>query len=395
MSTLTNSHISLNDRHSHFRTTNARIDLGRLKDNFLYLQGRAQGAQVWPVVKANAYGHGHFKVAQALEQSNADGICVALVEEGISLRKSGVSLPILILGALTDRQSFSSCIEYKLTPVLHGPEHISLVDEAVALSAAKKLSLHIKLDTGMARLGCPQSQWSLFAQALKSTASLEVAGIMSHLANADAEDEEATRAQTELFVAGIKTFAQAGISPALIHLANSAALLSSPFTHFTMVRPGLGLYGATPFEGKTSELLKPVLSLTTRIVSLRRLEVGQSAGYGSRFVAARPSVIATLPVGYADGLPRALWRRGHTLVHGQRAAFAGTISMDLAMIDITDIAAARAGDEVVLLGQAASSSPGTEPAQACIRVEDWAEWADTIAWEIMTRLSERVPRYYT
>lgn len=367
------------------RPTICEINLSALRWNLRQVKAKIGSAvKVLSMVKANAYGHGAPKVAAALAEEGSDAFGVATVEEARELRRSGIRHPILVVGGVYPAQ-LAQVVEHQLTAAAHDLQTAKRFNQA-AQDLGVALDIHIKIDTGMGRLGFLPSDQESWLPALKKLQALRIIGVFSHLCQAESVHGEYTQQQLRLFEEVLVRLREAGFAPALVHLANSAATITLPQAYFDMVRPGIMLYGAYPSSEMASEIeLKPVLSWKTRILQLKKVPAGTSISYGQSFVTRRPSLIATLPVGYADGYGRLLSNRGATLVRGKRAPVVGRICMDLAMIDVTDIPGVRSGDEVVLLGR----QRGAE-----ITAEEMAGWAETISYEIFTSISSRVPRIY-
>ncbi|HVZ32889.1 MAG TPA: alanine racemase, partial [Polyangiaceae bacterium] len=367
------------------RPTRAEISLGHLRHNLAELT-RVARVPIWSVLKADAYGHGAKAVARTLERAGSAGICVALTEEAIELREAGIVVPILVMGSYYDR-AWSELLEHQLTPVLSRIDQIEQLAEEVRERSAPAFPVHVKIDTGMARLGVPLSELGAFAACLSKHPELRLDGVMTHFASAESDPEFVAR-QLALFDRGCAVLARAGLEVRRRHAANTAALLAHPEARLELVRPGIGLFGMAPGVTGAPEL-EPVMRVRTEIVSLRTLPAGASVGYGATFRARRESRIATIPMGYGDGLSRALSNRGQVLVRGRRAPIAGTVSMDMTSIDVTEIAGASIGDEVVVLG------PQRGPlGEDRLAAEEIAAQTGTIAWEVLTAVSRRVPRFY-
>ncbi len=369
------------------RPTRAEINLAALRHNLRVLQRVAGGARVWCVLKADAYGHGAKGVARTLERAGASGICVALLEEGIELREAGIRVPILVMGGYYGR-AWGELLHHELTPMVHDLSQIEPLAEEVRYSGGRPLPVHLKVDTGMARLGLRAPELTAAAALLRAHPELQLEGLMTHFACADSSDPASLDEQLDRFELATATLAAEGLVPRLRHAANSAALLSSPRATLDCVRAGIALFGVSPRPGMTTEL-HPVMRVQTELIAIRELQPGDAVGYGSTWRATRRSRIATLPMGYADGLSRSLSNQGHVLVRGQRAPIAGTVSMDLTMVDVTDIEGARPGDEVVVLGEQHGKLGHDR-----ITAEELAGHSGSIAWEVLTHISRRVPRFY-
>ncbi len=372
------------------RPTRAEINLEALRHNLRVVRKYAAGAQVWAVIKADGYGHGAAAVARTLERSRVDGFCVALLEEAIELREAGIVAPILVMGGHYGT-AHDEIVARGLTPVVHDLEQVAAFARLVRSGTAPgPLDVHLKVDTGMARLGVTMQKLPEVAAKLAEYPEVRVFGLMSHLASADAPSRHETACAMARFEEATVLLSRHGVRPASRHVANSAAILRGGAS-LDAVRPGIALFGLAPrVEGvPLTHELKPVMRVRTEVVALRDVDVGASVGYGGTWRASRPSRIATIPMGYADGLSRQLGDRGYALVRGKRAPIVGAVSMDMAMLDVTDIAGVSGRDEVVVLG--AQEGPlGRE----CIDADEIADRTATIAWEILTSISRRVPRFY-
>ena len=369
------------------RPTRAEVNLAHLRHNLRFIQRAAGGAAVWAVLKADGYGHGAKAVARTLERAGANGICVALLEEGIELREAGIQVPILIMGGHYGR-AWGELLRHDLTPVVHDPAQLEAIADEVKFSGAEPLNIHVKIDTGMARLGIAPKDVTAMAKALHRFPEVKLQGLMTHFACADSTDPESIDHQLDLFEQATLALRQEGIVPTLRHAANSAAVLRSPRSCLDVVRPGIALFGVQPSVDVSPEL-RPVMRVRSEIVALRDLPAGSPVGYGATFVTTRPTRVATVPVGYADGFSRALSNRGSLLVRGKRAPVIGAVSMDMTMLDVTEIDEVRVGDECVVLG--AQKGP---LGQDEIKAEEIASLLGTIPWEVLTDISRRVPRFY-
>jgi alanine racemase len=369
------------------RPTRAEVNLANLRHNLRVMQRTAGGAEVWAVLKADGYGHGAKGVARTLERAGATGICVALLEEGIELRQAGIRVPILITGGYYGR-AFGEVLRHSLTPVLHDPAQVEELADEVRYSGAEPASVHVKIDTGMARLGVLPRDVPKMAEMLAKHREVQVSGLMTHFACADGGDPESINQQMDLFDQASAALRRLGIDPPLRHAANSAAILQSPRAHLNVVRPGIALFGVEPRSGICKEL-RPVMQVRTELVAVREIPAGATVGYGATWTAKRTSRIATIPMGYADGLSRSLSNRGELLVRGKRAPVAGVVSMDMAMLDVTEIDDVKVGDECVVLGTQKGPL-----GQDTISAEEIAGRRNTIPWEVLTDISRRVPRFY-
>jgi alanine racemase len=349
---------------------------------------------VCAVVKCDAYGHGAEACARALEREGASWFGVTSVDEGVALRDAGVRSRILILvGAFPGEEE--DALRYELTPTVHRIEDVEAVAQAAArLRRRSPQPIHLKLDTGMARLGLPLSQLESFADRFQQLRGVELEGVFSHLASAEVLDAADAELQQTRFADALRTLAAKGLHPRLRHLANSSATLGRRATWFNFVRPGIAIYGyelplvhnpGSSMPTHATLGLIPALSWKTRILSLRDVPAGQALGYNGGYVTPFPARIAVVAAGYGDGLYGRLSPGGYVLLRGQRAPMLGRISMDLTIIDVTQIPSAQIGDEVILLG-----TDGDEH----ITAVDHANWAGTIPYEILCNLSERVVRHH-
>jgi alanine racemase len=367
------------------RPTRADIDLGALLYNFRQVRLQAGSArQVLAVVKADAYGHGAARVALALQAAGADQFGVALAEEGVALRQAGISQPILVLGSLYPGQEVDA-LEHELIPVVFDLAMGRRLSNA-ARAAGRIGKYHLKVDTGMARVGVRPEDLAAVLVELAVLPRLEMVGLMSHLALADDLGHPFTDLQIERF-RQVRTQVQAaGFAPEFVHLSNSAAIFCHDLPECNLVRPGISLYGGLPSDQFAGRLeLRPVMSLRTAIAQLKEVPAGTGVSYGHRFVAERPTLLATLPIGYADGYSRLLSNRGEGLVRGRRVRVAGTVCMDWTLLDVTDVPGVAVGDPVTLLGR--------EGDQA-ITAEEWAARIGTINYEVFCLVGKRVPRIY-
>jgi alanine racemase len=370
------------------RPTWAEIDLDALAHNFGVIRGQVgSDMKILAAVKANAYGHGAVECARRLEAEGVDWFGVALPEEGIELRNSGISKPILCLGGFWQGQE-AACLQYQLTPVVDRLDETEALDRA-ARDAGTTANVHLKIDTGMGRLGVRVERVSQFCEGLKRLANIRVDGLMTHLAAADDHALEAfTRNQLEKFQDGVRVCREHGIDPAYVHVANSAATFALSKGSGNMVRPGGSLYGFVRdvFPANiVRPALKPVMSLYSRIILLKTVSKNEKLGYGCTFETARESLIGTIPIGYDDGYRRSLSNRGKMIVRGHFAPVVGRVSMDMTLIDVTDVPNIAIDDYVTLLG-----SEG----DVAITAEDLGELAGTISYEITCGISNRVPRIY-
>lgn len=371
---------------SSFRPTWTEINLNAIVHNIReFRRLLPKDVKIMAVLKADAYGHGAVEVADAAIRGGADSFAVAFLEEGIELREAGVRKPVLLIGSTPPGQA-SQIIKYNLTQTVFSLE----MAEAISREAERRnteVSVHVKVDTGMGRVGLFPREAVAFIRAVSRLPGIKIEGILTHLASADEEDLAYTYRQVELFNETVAACRDAGIEIPLVHAANSAGAITVPESRFNMIRLGISLYGQYPSEVIKSDLvrLKPVLSFKSRVVFLKKVPPGTCLSYGSTFTAERESVIATIPVGYADGFNRLLSNRGQVLVRGRRAPIVGRICMDYSMIDVTGIEEVQVGDEVVLYG-----SQGNDE----ITVDEVANLLETISYELLCAVDKRVSRFY-
>lgn len=338
------------------------------------------------VVKADAYGHGAARCAQVLAQAGADWFGVALLEEALELRAAHITKPVFCLGGFWPAQA-EELIQLELTPVLFRLDAAAALNER-ARAHNRVANVHVKVDTGMGRLGVPLTELADFCAAFKAFTHLRLDGLMTHLASADDEDSAYTEKQLVLYDEALTLLQAQGFAPTWRHLANSAGMHGHPRARGNLVRAGALLYGLTRDilrPGQAPWPVKPVLSLHSRVAWLKTVPAGTAIGYGCTFVTQRESRIATIPIGYADGLRRALSNQGRVIVRGAWAPIVGRVSMDLTMLDVTDVPGVALDDEVILLGESGG---------LCITAEDLAAQLGTVSYEIITGVSARVPHVY-
>jgi alanine racemase len=361
------------------RPTRAEIDLGAMAHNLAAARAVAAGCRVYAVVKADAYGHGLVPVARWLEQQAVDGLCVALAEEGLTLRAAGVTVPILVLsGAYGD--AHERVLAAHLTPVIYSYAQAEAFHQA---AEGRELAVHLKIDTGMGRLGVPLHELSALLDALAGLPRLRLEGVMTHLSSADS-DPAFTQAQLARFELALAQVRARGFSPRFVHAANSAGTYCFGDARQNLVRVGIALYGVPPAPGEGATL-QPVMNLRSEVLALRELPAGSAVGYDQTYRTTRDTRIATVPIGYGDGLMRAASNRGCMLVRGQRCPIVGRISMDLTTLDVTELAECSVGDEVMVIGRQGENR---------ISAEELARACETIAYEVLTNISPRVPRVY-
>jgi alanine racemase len=352
---------------------------------------------VLSIVKGNGYGHGGPQVAQILEKAGSDWFGVTSASEGIEVRKVGIHKPILVLTSFWPGEE-ENLLKHNLTPVIHRCDQLAPLDHAASKTRSRTpFSFHLKMDTGMNRLGIAPSDVDCFAGQLAKCRHLQLGGVLTHFASSEAFAPSAqgqqTREQEEHFFIALERLRALGVDPGIVHLANSAAIAARPETWADMVRPGVILYGYHPgydppeqrSEAEKKLPLKPVMSLRTRIISLRRVPSGASVGYGGKFVTERPSVIGVLAAGYGDGVHRSLGNRGSVLVRGELAPIVGIVSMDVTMIDVTDVPGVELGDLVTIYGV---DGEHVHPASQVAR------GIGTVTSDLLCAVSARVPRLY-
>jgi alanine racemase len=366
-------------------TTTAEVDLGALAYNYHQLHRLASpSVKFLAVVKADAYGHGAIPVSKKLEELGADFLGVARVGEGVELRIGGITKPILVLSGVY-QEEVDEILGHDLIPLVYRWE-IAEALSAAAGKRGKKIPIHIKVDTGMGRIGVLAEEAPAFADRVRKLENLEIEGIASHLSTADERDPAFAEEQVQRFSRTIEEMKNLGIDPPFMHIANSAALVNLPAAHFNVVRPGIMLYGSYPSPTLRDKVsLRQVMCWKSRIADLKKLPAGYSVSYGRTFVTQRPSLIAAIPVGYADGYHRLFSNQGEVLIRGMRVPVVGRVCMDWTMVDVTAVAGVEIGDEVVLMG----CQSGQE-----ITPEEMGGWIGTISYEILCSVGKRVPRVY-
>lgn len=366
------------------RWARAVIDLTAIEHNVRVLRDLVAPADIWAVVKADGYGHGAIAVSEAAAAAGADWLAVALVEEGAVLRKAGVQAPILLLSQprLTD---LPVAVRFDLRVCLHSSTAAEVLASA-ARAQGTVARVHLKVDTGMNRVGVAPADALAVAREIERRPELELEGVFTHCAVADEPDDPFTDVQLDRFESVLDELAEAGISPALRHAANSATAIVHPRGRYDLVRAGISVYGIAPAPGLAADLdLRPALTLRAEVSMVKRVPAGEGVSYGLRHRTERDTTVATVPIGYADGVPRRLGLAGGSvLVGGRRRPILGVVTMDQLMVDCGDDHV-EVGDEVVLIGR-----QGDEEVTA----EEWAGMLDTIAYEIVCGIGPRVPRHY-
>ncbi|MDX2099134.1 MAG: alanine racemase [Leptolyngbyaceae cyanobacterium bins.59] len=362
------------------------IDTGALAHNVQQLRKFVSPqAALMAVVKADAYGHGAIATAQIVLEQGASWLGVATIPEGIELREAGIEAPILVLGASNTPEQVQAIAHWFLQPTLCTPKQVLIFAETLkALGHPIALPVHIKLDTGMSRLGVPWQEALEMVRLVKRMSNLKIASVYSHLATADSPDEGVMRQQQQRFDQAIQAIRDAGMQPPLLHLANSAATLANPSLHYDLVRTGLAVYGLYPAPHLMGAIdLRPVMQVKARITQVKTIQAGTGVSYGHHFVADRETQIATVGIGYADGIPRNLSSQMQVLIRGCKVPQIGAITMDQLMLDVSAIPDLEVGETVTLLGQEGSLQ---------ISADDWAAQLGTISWEILCGFKHRLPR---
>jgi alanine racemase len=364
----------------------AEVHTGLVQHNIAIVREAIGDVAVWAVVKANGYGHGSIPVAHAALAGGATGLCVALVDEGVALRRAGIQAPILLLSEQPSDQA-ELIVGYQLTPTIT----TTMGAAAIAMAAAqadRRVDVHIKVDTGMHRVGVSPAEVMSLVQFIKSYESLRIQGLYTHFAVADQPDHPANEAQLSAFNEVVARLDERGVKPELIHAANSAAALANPAARFNMVRVGIATYGLLPGPGVAAMCkgLIPAMAIKARVSALRWVKPGEAVSYGLRHPVTEETLIATVPIGYADGVPRLLTDANvPVLINGQPRRIAGTITMDQMMIDCGRDSSIAVGDEVVLLGR---------QGEHMVTADQWAEAIGTIGYEIVCGIAPRIYRRY-
>lgn len=376
----------------------ARVDLDAIKSNIKEIKrhihknikpSENKQVKIMAVIKADGYGHGATPIGRELEQLDIDYIAVAIYQEGIALRKEGIKTPILVLGN-TPKEAFEKLFEYDLAQTVYSI-HMGKELEAVAIAKQKVAKIHLKIDTGMGRIGLrairqPVDSVVEKVKELYESEHLYMEGIFTHFSKADETDKSYTNMQIQVFDQLLEELKKEKILPEIVHASNSAGLIDVPKANYNMVRAGIALYGLYPSdEVDRSIKLKPALSIISRVIFVKDVEKGEAISYGGIYLTDKPSKIATIPIGYADGYSRALSNKGKVVIHGQYAPVVGRVCMDQILVDVTHIDNVEENDEVFLIG-------GTK--DAFVTVEDIAKHMNTINYEVICLIGKRVPRVY-
>ena len=373
----------MSERH---RPTWVEVDLDAVRQNVAALLAMVTPAQLCAVVKADGYGHGAVAVAKAAVEAGATWLGVALVEEGVELRQAGVDVPVLVLSE-PPLDAWPEVAAHRLTAMIYTQDAVAAAEAAAEGAGGHPLHLHVKVDTGMHRVGAAPGGAAVVAAAVSRAKRLRLEGLATHLAVADDPEDPFTDEQLRWFEAARDDLSAAGVHPDVLHTANSAGAIAHPASRYDLVRCGIAIYGHAPsdaLEGRVA--LRPAMALKSRVSYVKRVRAGSRISYGLRYECSTDSVIATVPIGYADGVPRRLGHvGGEVLIGGHRRPIAGTITMDQLTVDCGPDAVVAAGDEVVLIGRQGDDE---------ITAEEWARALDTISYEIVSRVGQRVPRTY-
>jgi alanine racemase len=379
----------------------AEVSLGALGENFHAIQKHVgAGVTICAVVKADGYGHGAVECARALASEGARWLGVTDAAEGLALRGAGVTARILLMTGIWKGEE-DGIVAQNLTPTIWEPWHIELLERAARKRqsdlTSHRLPVHLKIDTGMNRLGASKEALPRLCEMLSACTHLTLEGVSTHFASAEVLDSEDAVRQMKRFEEGLAVLRNCGLRPPLVHMGNSAAMSARPETWKTMVRPGIALYGYSLAFTRGSQPaavaplpLRPVLSWKTRVLTVKEVAAGQAVGYMGTFVTKARSRIAVLPVGYADGYPRLLSNRARVIVGGDYAPVVGRVSMDLTIVDVSHIRGVAVGDEVVLIGRANGEGIGKS-----VDAVELARWCESVPYEILCGLSQRVPRVYS
>jgi len=368
-----------------YRPTWAEIDLGAVKYNFnLVRKIVGKNTKILVAVKANAYGHGVLEVSKTLRSLGVNYLGVATVDEGIYLRRHGIKLPVLVLGSVL-KYELRAAILNNLTLTVCDSTILKAID-AAAKAAKKKVRVHAKIDTGMGRIGVWHEEAEHFIKDIVKYGNLELEGIYTHFPSADEEDKTFTMRQIRNFEGLVDDLEKEGIKIPLVHAANSMGLMGYKDSHFNLVRPGIMIYGLySDNKVRRHKVLRPAMSLKTKIVYLKHVPKGRSVSYGRTHYTKTDTLIATLPVGYADGYSRLLSNKAQVIIRGKKAPVVGIVCMDQTMVDVGHINGVKVGDEVILIGKSGKEN---------ISAEELAQMCGTISYEIVTGISSRVPRVH-
>jgi alanine racemase len=365
--------------------TCAYVDLSAVEFNYNSIRKLlSDNVKILCVVKADAYGHGAVETARKLESLGAGYLGVATINEGLELRNNNISMPILVMSGILTKHDIDYAYMHELTPVVYDIDTLRRLREE-SLNREGRLKIHIKLDTGMGRLGFIPDELQEVIKEINAPSRIDVEGFMSHFAASDNRDEYGLE-QISTFSKALRLLRDNGISPEIVHMANSGAVVKYPEAHFNMVRVGIALYGSYPAKELSQVLhVKPVMKLVSRVATLKEFPPGSSLSYDRTFITRKNTKIACVPVGYADGYPRMLSNKGSVLINDKRYNIVGRICMDWLLVDVTDDKSVSIGCEVVLLGEGVND---------VITADEIAEQTGTIPYEILCKISKRVPRVY-
>lgn len=364
----------------------AEVDLDKLAHNMREIRRVSKSKQIMAVVKADGYGHGALDVAPLLLENGADKLAVAVLHEAIELRKSGIDCPVMILG-YTPNNQIQDVVKYNLETAVVAYDYAEKLSEAAGKSG-KILKIHIKIDTGMGRIGYPPDESSIDEICrISKLPNLKIEGLFSHFSSADEKDKSYSKSQVEKFNWVYERLTERNVQVNLRHMGNSATIIDLPEYHFDMVRAGIILYGYYPSKevDKKKIDLRPAMNLKAKIIFIKKMHEGEYVGYGRKYKCDCERVIATLSVGYADGYPRALGNNANVIVKGKTAPVVGKICMDQCMIDVTDIADVKIGDEVILIGEEGNNK---------LNADYIADILNTISYEVICFIGKRIPRVY-
>jgi alanine racemase len=363
------------------RATRAIIDLGAISHNIAEIRGKIGSKRgLMAVVKADGYGHGAVEVSRTALRSGADSLGVAIPEEGQQLREAGIEAPILVVGLIQPDEAYK-VVRFRLGQTVTSTKLLEALDHE-ASKASTRVDVHVKVETGMNRIGVKPDDAVSFVRKVKSFKNLNLEGLFSHFSSADERDKTFSKQQLQLFDQVIAWLHLAGIDIPKKHIANSAAILDLPQSYYDLVRPGIMIYGLYPSrEVSRSIELKPAMAFKTRVSEVKVVPPGTPISYGRMFITNKRTTVATLPVGYADGYSRMLSARGEVLIKGRRAPVLGTICMDMCMVDASGVEDIRLGDEVILFGEGLSA-------------DEVAAKIGTINYEVVCAVGKRVPRIY-
>lgn len=369
---------------AHLRATHVEVDLDRIRQNVTALRNLAQGAQLMAVVKADGYGHGAVPVAKEAIAAGATWLGVATVEEGIILRKAGLNVPILVLGYVANNQA-DLVVEHDLRPAIFNPDLADTLSR-YGRALGRTVKVHLKVDTGMSRVGVQPADAVAFIRAIVAKPNIELEGVFTHLATADEPDNDYAARQLGRFAEVLEVLRANGINPPVVHACNSAGIMLHPQGHHNLVRAGIAMYGLAPDPAVSWPVdLKPALTWRTAVSMVKVVEPGTPISYGCTYWSKEREKIASMPVGYADGLFRLLSNKGEVLIHGHRCPIVGRVCMDQTMVRVPLDLEVKVGDEVILIGEQQGEQ---------VSAADMARTVGTINYEVVCAIGKRVPRVY-